>query len=287
MRRRLAIARLRRPDLLGLVGIGGLIGAWALLSPQLDPIRLPSVGTTVSTMVTQLLSSDVIASQGGGAGGIAANLAVTVGRTFIGVAIGATVGIAVGLLIAEVGVLRLLLRPPLEVLRVVPSLVAAPFLILWFGLSPAAQFGLVAVYSMLVLQLNTYDAVRNLPPRFAQFSATLGASRARILRTVTAPAITPELIGGLRVSLQLAWGLEVVAELIGAQRGIGRMMASANSLFRTDIVIAGILWLAAVAVLTDWALKRFLYQRTSWSEGADVSMAVVPRPELVAAGDGR
>jgi ABC-type nitrate/sulfonate/bicarbonate transport system permease component len=262
------MSKLRRLDVLGAAGFVVIAGLWSVLSPAMDPIRLPSIATTLSTMWGDFLSSAVISTQGGGSAGIAGNLLVTVLRALVGVSIGALLGLVVGLLMAHTRVLAGVGRPVLEVLRVVPSLVAAPFLVLWFGTSQVGQVGLVIVYTMLVLQFNTFTAVRNLPPEYARFAASLGASRARILRTVTLPAILPELIGGIRVALQLAWGLEVVAELIGAQRGIGRMMASANSLFRTDIVIAGVLWLGVVAVLVDWALSRALFRFTSWHEGS-------------------
>ena len=35
------------------------------------------------------------------------------------------------------------------------------------------------------------------------------------------PATVPELIGGFRIALAGAWGLEAIAELLGAQHGIG------------------------------------------------------------------
>jgi ABC-type nitrate/sulfonate/bicarbonate transport system permease component len=234
------------------------------MSPRLGPLRLPSIEETYYGIVDHFLSSSVISAQGGGSSGMLPHLAATTTRTLIGVAIGGLLGIAAGLAAANSEIFRTLVRPPLEVLRVTPSLVAAPFLILWFGISDLAQIGLVAFYTLLVLQVNAFNAVTNLPPQYENFAATLGAKRWRILRTVTIPGIIPELIGGLRVALQLAWGLAIVSEVIGAQRGMGRMMESMRQIFRFDLIFAGIVITAMTAVIIDLILKGVLYRVTRW-----------------------
>lgn len=253
-------------DPLALVGIASVVGGWWALSGVMSPIRLPSPPATVETMVEHFTSSPVIASQGIGEGGIAPHLGTTVVRTVVGVAIGGAIGLILGLTLGLVEPLRRAFQPVMDALRVTPSLVAAPFLILWFGLNPAAQIGLVAFYTAVVLQVNVFTAVRNLSPDYERFAATLGADKRRRIRTVILPGIVPELTGGLRVALQLSWGLVVVAELIGAQTGLGRMMSTMFSIFRTDIIVAGILWLALVAVLFDWLFKRLLYRTSRWTE---------------------
>jgi ABC-type nitrate/sulfonate/bicarbonate transport system permease component len=91
------------------------------------------------------------------------------------------------------------------------------------------------------------------------------------MRKVMVPGILPELVGGLRVIIQIGWGLELVSELIGAQVGIGHMMESAFEVYRTDIVFAGIIWISLIALVTDWLLKFVLYRMTKWSEGIATS----------------
>ena len=253
-------------DPLGLLGLAALLGLWFLVSANLGPVRLPSPTATLDAMLENFRSSPMMASQGLGENGISGQLGITIFRTVFGVTIGGVLGIAIGVLMASSRQVQLLLRPPLETLRLTPSLVAAPFLVLWFGTSAWAQMGLVAFYSLITLQLSAYAAVKNLAPYYALYARTLGASPRQVMRTVTLPGIVPELVGAFRVVLQLGWGLELVAELIGAQRGIGRMMSSMQSIFRTDLVIAGIVWIAIAAVITDWVVKMIMHRATRWSD---------------------
>jgi ABC-type nitrate/sulfonate/bicarbonate transport system permease component len=254
------------PDPLALVGLGALVGLWYWMAGRLGAIRLPSPTEVVTALADNLTSSALMTAQGLGDGGLLSQLWVTVARTLGGVLIGGAAGIAIGVWMGRSERLRLVLRPPLEVLRVTPSLVAVPFLVLWFGTSPVAQVGLVVLYSLVTMQLSAFSAVRNLPPWYGQFAESLGAGRRRVMWTVIVPGILPELIGAMLVVMQLGWGLELVAELVGAQRGIGRTMSSMGSIFRTDIVIAGLLLVACTAVVVDLLGRLLAYRLTRWSD---------------------
>ena len=257
---------LTRVDPLALVGLGALLGIWFAVSPAVGPLRLPSPGTTFDAMINEFLSSNVIASQNAGDRGISLHLGVTIQRVLEGFVIGTILGVPTGMIMASIERLRLVIQPPLEALRLTPSLVAVPFLVLWFGLSSFAQVGLIAFYTFVTVQVYAFNAVSNLKPEYKMFAASLGAGRLRTLRTVVFPGMLPELVGGLRVTLQLAWGLVVVAELIGAQRGIGQLIQSMLFLLRIEIIVAAILWVAVVAVVFDWLFKLVLYRMTRWTE---------------------
>jgi ABC-type nitrate/sulfonate/bicarbonate transport system permease component len=136
------------------------------------------------------------------------------------------------------------------------------------GVGTWPQFILIAGYTLVTIQVNAFTAVVNLSPESQNFARTLGASGWRLIRTTILPPILPELLGGVRVTLQLAWGLAVVAELLGAKKGIGEMMAIMNQVFQTNYIIAGILWIAVVAVVSDWLLRLLFIRVTRWSPGA-------------------
>ena len=246
-----------------------IIVIWWLLAPQMGLIKLPRPGRVFTVTVDSLFQSKVIAAQGGGSAGLAPHLLHTIFRTFVGAAIGIAVGVGVGLLMGWSEFARDLLQPSLEGLRLVPSLVAVPFLLLWFGLSPWAQLGVIIYTTFVMLQVNTLNAIRNVAPRYRQFAMTLGASRWEVFRTVVLPAIVPEVTGGLRVVLALAWGAEVTAEIIGAQVGVGRVMRSMQAIFRTDVIIAAIIWIVLIAVVTDRILVLILSRKTRWVPRAE------------------
>ena len=45
-----------------------------------------------------------------------------------------------------------------------------------------------------------------------------------MLGAILIPGATPEILGGFRIALAGCWGLEAVAELLGSQTGIGKVL---------------------------------------------------------------
>ena len=90
-----------------------------------------------------------------------------------------------------------------------------------FGIGRAPQIALIALGTSVVLGITTLEAIRNVPPIYIRAALTLGADRKRIYTTVIVPYIVPHLIGAIRVAAASSWGLDVAAEFMGSQAGLG------------------------------------------------------------------
>ena len=238
---------------------------WQALSAILGPVRLPSPITSLSTFAVLPFHSQRLAAAGlGGEGGIAASLVYTFSMCLVGIGIGAFAGVLIGLTMSRSQVLRNLLEPPIEFARAVPPLVLVPFLGMWMGPGMAAQIILVGVYVGLMTLITTINAVDHLKPVYARFSSTLGATQQQVFRTVTVPAVIPEIVGGLRVSIGVAWGLQVIAELVGSQYGVGIAILMMVPRMMTAEIIATVLWVALIAFIFDVLFLAIVNRLTSW-----------------------
>ncbi len=250
-----------RRALLGAVGVVALLAVWYLVSLTLPPVRLPSPFSVLGTAVPLLFSSPALASQfGSGEGGIAPHLFVSLVRLLVGSGIGVLGGVMVGLAMSYDRRIGHFLNLPTRMMRAVPPLALIPFMLVWFGTGASAQIALIALYIFLIMLANTTNAVRNVAPVYARFARTLGATRLQTYRQVVLPAILPELLGALRVALAFAWGLLVVAELVGGQYGIGRVLSLLIPLLQTREIMAAVLWVVVVAIVLDLAVLA-LYRR--------------------------
>ena len=135
----------------------------------------------------------------------------------------------------------------------------------------SVSFVAFAVFSMLFV--NTLEAIRNVDPVVRRFAMALGASRIRVYRTVVVPAIVPELAGGMRVVLGLAWAILLAAEFLAAQSGIGRIMILAQQYFDLSRMILVVLLLMCYTYLLDRVVAIAVARATTW----------VPRMEAGAA----
>ena len=250
-----------RKTLLGAVGVVALLAVWHLVSLLLPPVRLPSPFAVLGIAVPLLFSSPALATQfGSGEGGIAPHLLVSLGRLLLGSGLGVLLGVLVGLAMSYDHRIGYFLDLPTRMVRAVPPLALIPFLLVWFGTGATAQIVLIALYIFLIMLVNTTDAVRNVAPVYVRFARTLGATRLQTYRQVVLPAILPELLGALRVALAFAWGLLVVAELVGGQYGIGRVLSLLIPLLQTRELMAAVLWVVVIAIVLDLAVLA-LYRR--------------------------
>lgn len=78
----------------------------------------------------------------------------------------------------------------------------------------------------------------------------------------------PQILGGIRIALAGAWGLEAIAELLGAQYGIGKIVQVLAGATDVEGIFAALLVLGLAAVIFD-ALAALLFSSiAAWSVAA-------------------
>lgn len=249
---------------LGAFGIVLTLAIWESLSFWLGEFKLPRIQTVGTAMLGDLVQNPILEMQGGGSNGIWPHLLYSFERTLMGGAIGVILGFLFGLLIGYDWRVRFLVEAPIETMRMIPPLAAIPFFLMWFGPTETAQLSMTAFYCFFMLVINTVSAIVNIDPVYTNYARTLGASRAQVYRTVVVPAIVPELVGGVRVVIGVAWGIQIVTELMGAQQGMGQVFSMAIPMQALDLIIVGILWITLLAAATDFLFVLVARRFTRW-----------------------
>jgi ABC-type nitrate/sulfonate/bicarbonate transport system permease component len=250
----------------GVLGVAMIFVIWILVAAATEPVKVPAPPAVWDSLRENFVDAESLAFVSFGSGGILQNLAYTVTNVLVGVAIGGAAGILVGVLIARLRVLREMLEPPLVLLGTVPILVLLPFLSFWFGTSRLATNGLVIFYTFVMVSVVAQQATMNVAGHFEQHARSLGASQSRIMAEVVAPAIVPELIGALRVALAFGCGFQAVAEVLGGQEGIGRMLRVFQQSSSTAEMFAAIACLAIAAVVIDALVAAIGRWLVRWKE---------------------
>jgi len=195
---------------------------------------------------------------------LAQNSVVTLTRLLGGSFIGIGVGIMIGIGIGISKLFRRLFGPLLNVVRTVPLLALIPLFLVWFG---GAEIGiyLYIIFGLAMFMLvYTANAVQNVQPIYIEFAKTLGASKGQVFRTVILPAIVPELAGGTRVCLGIAWGITLAGEYLAAQDGLGRILIwSQIYMFAGRMVIIVLLFMM-YAILINTVVLRLKEYAAGW-----------------------
>jgi ABC-type nitrate/sulfonate/bicarbonate transport system permease component len=152
----------------------------------------------------------------------------------------------------------------IEFVRPVPPIALIPFFILWFGLNPAAQVGLVGLGCFMVMVISTREALNKVSVDTRRAARSLGASGYSYYVEILLWAIMPSLTGPLRVSLALAFALAVAAEFMGAQSGLGFLMMIARRTLQTETILLGVIILGLESAIMDWLLRTVMKRLTRW-----------------------
>lgn len=190
----------------------------------------------------------------------------TLGIVLGGFAIGTVVGTSLGLLMAYSARVREFMGSIFDFLRPVPIFALIPLFLLWFGVGRAPQITLVALGCSVILGVTTLEATRNVPSVYIGAALTLGASRRRIYRTVVLPWIFPHLIGAIRVAAAAAWGLDVAAEFMGSQEGLGYLIILQQTFLRTAGIFVLVIVYSLLAMTLDLLIARLESRLTRWTE---------------------
>ena len=196
---------------------------------------------------------------------------VSLRMVLLGMAVGSVTGLATGIVFGYSSFIRRFFEATLDnLVRPVPLFALIPFFILWFGVGYAPQVSLVALAMFLLWTLVTLEAIRNVPHIYIQAALTTGASRFHIYRTVVVPAITPHLVGSLRLAAASAWGLDAAVELIGGSRtGLGFILLVRNQYLDPAGMMMIVFIFCMMAIIFDQTVRFIAAKVTRWSPRTD------------------
>lgn len=236
---------------LALTGVVAFVAAWSALTygGRVSDYFLPSP-TAVLAEWGELIVD----------GGFFEDVWASTRRIFLGFAISAALAVPLGIVMGSFRFFQSLLEPLIGAVRYMPASAFIPLLIIWLGIGDAQKVGVVFIGVFFPLTLLIADVSAGVPKELVNIAYTLGASRWQVFTRVLLPASLPGVVDNLRITMGWAWTYLIVAELVGAQNGIGHLILQSQRFLATDRIIASILTIGLLGVLTD-GLFRLLSAR--------------------------
>ena len=190
---------------------------------------------------------------------------VTLWTTLIGFLMATVGGLLLGIAVGWHKAIYAGIYPLLVGFNSIPKVAVVPVLILWFGLGEIPAILTAFLISFFPIVVNVATGLATTEPELEDVLRALGASKLDIMRKVGIPRSLPYFFGSLKVAITLAFVGAVVAETVGANRGIGKLMLDAQANFQVPIVFAGLLILAFLGVVL-YAMTALIEQRfTGWA----------------------
>jgi ABC-type nitrate/sulfonate/bicarbonate transport system permease component len=238
-----------------------LLAAWAVVAygnrvvQAMNPVLLPTPGEVVSVTVAALRDGTLLR-----------NLLTSLTRIVEGFGIAAVAALTLGTLAALCAPLRLMLEPVIEFVRPIPPLAFLPMFLVWFGLGETSKVAFIAYTTFFPMFVGVAAGVLRVDVMLLRAAASLGATRADLLRRVVLPAALPAIIVALRLGFGLALFVIVGAEFIGADAGLGNLIMEARTYFNPPLIVMGALVLGFLGSLVNallLAVERRVLHTTS------------------------
>jgi len=184
----------------------------------------------------------------------------------LGFVFAAAGGVAVGYAMGWWRTLGRTLDPFVAALYVVPMAALIPAMIVWFGLGLASRVIVVFLFCVFEILLSAYAGVKNVDPYVLDVARTFGVTRADLLRKVVFPATLPFMFVGLRMGASRALKGMIVAEMLFAVTGLGRLIIINAQTFRMDRVLVAAITVALIGVLLTAVLQGIERRVMRWRE---------------------
>lgn len=242
------------------VGIGLLIGIWALLTMNSSTFPTPAATWTEAVH----LFSDPFYDKGPNDQGLGWNVLYSLQRVAMGFGLAALVGIPLGFAVGRFTFLNRMLSPLISLLRPVSPLAWLPIGLLVFQAANPAAIWTIFICSIWPMIINTAVGVQRVPQDYLNVARVLNLSEWKILTRILFPAVLPYMLTGVRLSVSTAWLVIVAAEMLTGGVGIGFWVWDEWNNLNVHHILIAIFVIGIVGLLLEQLLitvaKRFSFE---------------------------
>ena len=228
--------------------LGGLV-LWAVFTAANARVELVNPVLLPTPVEVGRVALDLTAS-----GELARHVLTSLWRVVQGFGLAAVAALGLGVLVGLCVPLRLMAEPVIELLRPIPPLAFLPMFLVWFGLGEASKVAFIGYTTFFPMFVTIAASVLRIDVVLLRAAASLGATRADLVRRVMLPAALPGIVVALRVGVGLALFVIVGAEFMGADAGLGHLIMEGRTFFNPAQIVMGALLLGLLGSLVNTLL---------------------------------
>jgi ABC-type nitrate/sulfonate/bicarbonate transport system permease component len=247
-----ALSRDSSERLMGLVAPVGLFVLWEVFADLhvIDTRFFPAPSSIAGTFGTLIKNGQLFA-----------NTTISLERLFFGFLLGAIPALIIGLTMGLYRPVRALIEPLIQGTYPIPKSAILPLILLIFGLGEPSKVVMVAIGVFYPVVINTVSGVLQIPKIYLDVGHNFGANRWNMFTTIALPGALPFIMTGIKLGAGLGLILIAIAEMIGAQSGLGYMIWNAWQILSVNTMYVGLIMIALVgfaltAILNE--LERLL-----------------------------
>jgi osmoprotectant transport system permease protein len=175
------------------------------------------------------------------------------GLTFVALLLAIAVGVPLGIFIARRQKLATTVLGTAGILQTIPSIALLGFMIPVFGIGATPAIVALLIYALLPIIRNTYTGITGVSPVVTEAATALGMNKSQRLFKVELPLAMPVIVAGIRTAAVINVGVATLASFVAAG-GLGEFIFGGISLNNTNMILAGAIPAALLAILLDLSI---------------------------------
>jgi osmoprotectant transport system permease protein len=178
-----------------------------------------------------------------------------IGLTFVSLFIAVLVGLPLGIFITRKQQFSGAILGVAGVLQTVPSIALLGFMIPLLGIGAKPAIVALLLYALLPIIRNTFTGITGVDAAVKEAATAMGMSKWQVLFKVELPLAMPVIFAGIRTATVITVGVATLASYIAAG-GLGEFIFGGISLNNTNMILAGAIPAALLAIIFDFLLSR-------------------------------
>ena len=173
------------------------------------------------------------------------------------------VGLPVGVLVGYFETAERATTVLFQFMRMISPLAWFPIAIIVFGVVTQSAVFVMFVAGLWPIVLNTAHGIATIDDDWITVGESLGGDTRALLRRVIVPAVIPDMLTGIRLSIGILWIILVPAEMLGVNTGLGYLILDARDRFAYAEIPAIMLVIGFIGFWLDLSVRR-LHARWNW-----------------------
>ena len=230
-----------------------MVGLWwgAVELFRIPAYLLPGPGAVFARLVTD-------------AGLLWTHSQVTLIEILLGFGLTIVIAIPLGLVIALSPLAKQIVYPPIMLMQLVPKIAVAPLFLIWLGFGIESKVLLTILMTFFPLLLASISGFQILDDRYLYVMRSMGATWWQTFRYLRVPAALPVIFSGIKTSATIAATAAIVAEFVGANKGLGYVLLRGTSTMDIELVFAVLVVLTVVGIAINYVVEFWEWAMTPW-----------------------
>ncbi len=219
-----------------------ILAIWQIAAQQLGALVLPEPLAVFKAMGTILQNFS------------AHEIPLTLYRASVGISAALAIGISLGLLAGSFKSLGLFFRPCISVLLGMPPIIWVVLALFWFGMGSQSSIFTIIITAIPLTFAAAMRGMMTVDEGLKEMLEVYKVSYGKKLKHLYFPHLLNHLLPAVSVALGTGIKVAIMAELLGANDGMGAQLAMARSMLDTETVLAYVMVILGMIFIVEYLI---------------------------------